>query len=493
MQRQGAVDTRTPFTVPGSTRLPKSATRAEHAFQRASEPEYDAWISHVRPAAACSHPVRLAGEVATFDTRTGALLSSVQTADLPDGEIYKPCGNRRTEVCPSCAETYRGDAYQLIRTGLVGGRGVPESVNRHPAVFLTLTAPSFGLVHTRRTGKDNRALRCRPRRIPELCPHGVDLRCDRIHDADERALGLPLCLDCYDHDHQVVWNHHASELWRRTTIALNRELRRIARSRGISPRLIRLAYGKVAEFQRRGVVHFHVIVRLDGVDPLDKDAILPPPAELGLTDLAGGIAHAHHVAGLFTEPHPANPNGWPIAWGEQVDARPLRLDGGDAITDGMVAGYLAKYATKSTETTGHLSRRLTTDTIDLHADPAGTHVERLVDACWTLGGPRGWGLLRRWAHMLGFGGHFLTKSRRYSVTFRVLRERRIIWARTQAAELADEHQLETTLVVGLLQYAGSGWRTTGDAMLANTAAAQAREYARIAREEIAHEDAATSA
>ena len=32
------------------------------------------------------------------------------------------------------------------------------------------------------------------------------------------------------------------------------------------------------------------------------------------------------------------------------------------------AGYLAKYATKSTEITGHVSARLTADTIDLYAD-----------------------------------------------------------------------------------------------------------------------------
>ena len=39
--------------------------------------------------------------------------------------------------------------------------------------------------------------------------------------------------------------------------------------------------------------------------------------------------------------------------------------------------------------------------------------------------------------------------------------------------------------MGLLSYAGSGWRTTGDALLALTAAANAREHDRIAREEIA--------
>ena len=89
----------------------------------------------------------------------------------------------------------------------------------------------------------------------------------------------------------------------------------------------------------------------------------------------------------------------------------------------QVAAYLAKYATKSTEATGHVSARLTGDTIDLYADPDGSHPERLVNAAWSLGGAKGWAGLRRWAHMLGFGGHFLTKSRRYSVTFRTMRAR----------------------------------------------------------------------
>ena len=48
----------------------------------------------------------------------------------------------------------------------------------------------------------------------------------------------------------------------------------------------------------------------------------------------------------------------------------------------MVAGYLAKYATKSTEVTGHRSVRLTADTIGDYADPDGDHTARLIDACW---------------------------------------------------------------------------------------------------------------
>ncbi len=78
--------------------------------------------------------------------------------------------------------------------------------------------------------------------------------------------------------------------------------------------------------------------------------------------------------------------------------------------------------------------------------------------------------------------HFSTRSPAYSTTLRALREARITWRREQhrSAEHTDE---ETTLVVGTLTYAGTGWRTLGDALLANTAA-KAREHREIAREEL---------
>ena len=49
-------------------------------------------------------------------------------------------------------------------------------------------------------------------------------------------------------------------------------------------------------------------------------------------------------------------------------------------------------------------------------------------------------------------------------------------------QLADQHDEDTTLVVNTLSFAGIGWHTTGDAMLANTSAAMARERRRIERE-----------
>jgi uncharacterized Zn-finger protein len=396
--------------------------------------------------------------------------------------IYKACGDRRASVCPPCSERYRADTWQLIAAGLRGGKGVPAEVAGHPAVFLTLTAPSFGLVHSRRTASTGRVLPCRPRRKPAPCPHGTDLRCTRHHDQDEGVLGLPFCLDCYDHAGQIVWNAYVGELWRRTVIGLRRELARVARTRSTT---VRLSYAKVAEFQRRGVVHLHALLRLDGVDPAERDRIVPP-AGVVLGDLVDGVHRAAATA-FTTDGHDQQPAGWRIGWGEQLDVRPLRLRGDGAVTDRAVVAYLAKYATKSTETTGHVSKRLTASTVDYYADPH-THAGRLVDACWTLGGADGWDGLRRWAHMLGFGGHFGTRSRRYSTTLRALRAARRVWRRRELVESRDHTDEETTLVVGSWTYAGSGWRTTADALLATSAAARARERRRVARDGLSIRD-----
>ena len=102
--------------------------------------------------------------------------------------------------------------------------------------------------------------------------------------------------------------------------------------------------------------------------------------------------------------------------------------------------------------------------------------------------------LRRWAHMLGFGGHFLTKARRYSVTFTALRQARITYRRHQDTgpdytplERQDDADTESATILVRLSYAGTGWRTFGDALLANTAADQARKRREAAREELAGE------
>jgi hypothetical protein len=53
----------------------------------------------------------------------------------------------------------------------------------------------------------------------------------------------------------------------------------------------------------------------------------------------------------------------------------------------------------------------------------------MIDTAWHLGDlPQYDELnLRRWAHMLGFRGHFMTKSRAYSTTFTAIRQERRTW------------------------------------------------------------------
>lgn len=172
------------------------------ALERAGK-GYDAWLNHIWPAAACVHPIRLHGQIRHVDPATGEVIRTAATATMPDEVIYKPCGNRRDRACPGCADTYRRDAFQLIRAGLTGGKGVPATVATHPAVFATFTAPSFGPVHTRivrtctctaKTTCRCKAEPCHPRRDVATCSHGRTIACWRRHapdDAPARSAAMP--------------------------------------------------------------------------------------------------------------------------------------------------------------------------------------------------------------------------------------------------------------------------------------------------------------
>jgi hypothetical protein len=584
-------------TTPRATTVRGAVSNAEpvldyttngQALTRAGQPDYFTWLDHVQAAAGCTRPIRLVGDLYTA-RRTGPdtaeIIGHRSTGTMPDTAIYKACGNRRHSLCPSCARTYQGDAYQLLRAGLVGGKGVPAGVARHPAVFATFTAPSFGAVHTRHVKvhtcarKDRCTCRpepCHARRAVGICEHDRPAVCWRRHTIDDPQLGKPLCLDCYDYTGHAVFNAFAGKLWHRTKQAIERHLehlcrlRRIpfaqvvtstGRTRIVAP--VRVSHGKVAEMQRRAAVHFHALLRLDGLDPLDPAAVVTPPAGITVDDLEAAVRTAVAHVAYTTPAHPDRPDGWSVTWGDQVDVEQLALRGDASVTDTKAAGYLAKYATKATESAGHHSTRITSDTIDYYADPEGDHIARLIHACWTLGRPIGihpplsgrpakrrpatrlrpsWtchtcgtrtrlaacrtceptcqpGLdtstaseetpltsdnpylrLRRWAHMLGYGGHFLTKARRYSVTFALLRETRTTFRRNDlrgqpeqvhsADHLDDEQRL---IVLGALSFAGTGWRTLGDALLANTSAALARARRETGREELAHAQHTTQA
>lgn len=428
------------------------------AAQRIARRNYPAWEAAAKAAGWCVTPVRLAGSVSRVHPDTGEIAWSFTTRHQPDGVLLKACQSRRATRCPACAAVYHSDARALITAGLVGGKGMPSAVGERPVVFATLTAPSFGAVHT-----------CHPDHSPchrfgpsgQRCGHRH--RCEHVHSPGDPVVGTPLCADCYDWEGTVVWNARAGELWRRTIIATRRAL---AGHAGMTVKAFEahqvLAYVKIIEYQARGVVHIHALLRLD-------------PAREGRTLDAGVLAAAlRHAVARVTAPNPAQ-RARPIRWGIQNHL--------EAIPPGeraAVAGYLAKYTTKSVDAGGILDRRLRSGELD--GLPAPDHLRRLAQTAWTLADyPRLGELnLRAWAHTLGYRGHWLTKSRTWSTTLTQLRSDRHHW---QLVAHGHNPESDPTVAVGDWDYQGNGHTTAADTWLAHQGAARRKRDRRTAWEE----------
>jgi hypothetical protein len=287
-------------------------------------------------------------------------------------------------------------------------------------------------------------------------------------------------------------------------------------------RQCRVSYGKVAEFQARGVVHFHVIVRLDGPDGPSGS----PPEELTTEVLIDAVRAAAARALVASPDSLATGGSRQVRWGEQLDVQPITVAGtdDDELTDQKVAGYVAKYATKAAESTGALDRPVAcwrckgtghdgdseracgschgrgTRHKNVHQLNVSRQAQAMISACWTLGARSEFEelRLRPWAHMLGFRGHFSTKSRRYSTTLGCLRQARQEWRnqRLVAAlrypegthvQREDRHPREgtadeeTILVLGQWQYRGRG-HSFAEAIYARTIAEDLTENRRLVRQ-----------
>jgi hypothetical protein len=489
------------MTIPAGTfsltgEGPQSRASADELLNLASSDDFVRWEQQLAGTGNCASPVRLRGRIDAIDRATGEIATIYDTTNEPGGVLRIPCGNRREDICPACSEVYKGDARQIIRSGLTGGKGIPESVVTHPCVFATLTAPGFGPVHTIRTGRGGRRLACRPRRDAHhrRCPHGRDISCLRHHRDDDPRLGTPMCPDCYDYTGHVLFNALAPELWRRFTTYLPRQLARLA---GITQRQlrreVRVRFVKVAEYQIRGIIHYHAVIRLDAVG----DSHQPPPPRYTTQLLDQAIRTTVAAVGYDT----ASVTGHDpslrriLRFGRQTDVRPIHHTGslpatGEALSPRAVANYIAKYATKTTSVPG-LPDRPVRSAADIAALACNQHYKQLITTTWELGKdpPTAALGLNRWTHTLGYRGHFLTKSRRYSVTFTALRRARIDYRRAQPHTSSgldpwgrplDER---VVLTVSTWEYAGTGHANTAERALALAAAARARERERVGREE----------
>jgi hypothetical protein len=194
----------------------------------------------------CIRPLRLIRQ--TTDMRSG---------EVGHGEFSRRCQSRLEAKCPPCSKLYRDDAFAVLRGGLMDETNKPK-----PMTMITLTAPGsevFGKVHSRNI-KDNRVIPCACKvRHREGDPvlldsrhlkNGVVLpcRCKVRHREGDPILGTPIDVSTYNYQGAADFNAHASRLFAVTMQKLSRILGR------------KLIGVRVAEFQSRGILHFHAIL-----------------------------------------------------------------------------------------------------------------------------------------------------------------------------------------------------------------------------------------
>ena len=400
--------------------------------------EWRGVLAEVEQARLCSHPVRLRG--LRLDRTTGELVET---------SLLVPCKDRRSAVCPSCSRLYQADAWQLVAAGIRGGKGVSTEVLQHPQLFVTLTAPSFGAVH--RGGRPGSQPRpCRPRRSAGHCSHGVALSCRSRHVDGDRVVGEPLCPQCFDYPAAVLWNAHVPRLWVRTSLEIYRQVARAgAMPAGAVRRTVRLSYMKVVEFQRRGLVHVHVVIRADGAEGPSE----LPPAWLTVGALSEAVSGAVARASVALAVPPGSRARLRRAgWGSEHDVRVLEAD--DPSDGTAIAAYVAKYATKTADGSAWLAHPIRS-TAQLERLELRPHIVRLVRTAWWLGAqgtPELRALrLRAHAHTLGYTGQFSSKSRLYSTTFGALRQARLFHVQGDSEEGAFDFD-------GEWRYVGRGYR-----------------------------------
>jgi hypothetical protein len=403
-------------------------------------------LREVELAGNCSHPIRLSGEMV-----------NLATGEVARSSLRISCKDRRHVVCPSCSYLYRTDAWILVSTGLVGGKGTPKEVSTHPRLFITVTAPSFGPVHTMKARGEcvGRSKDLPGRSSEHVCAHSRARACGIRHEESSPELGRPLCDQCFDYEGAVLWNAHAAKLWNNTIQSIRRSL---AEAGGLNQRNLKsvaqVHYLKVAELQRRGLVHFHIVLRADGPSDIGE----PAPAWLSIELLRRVVRQSIRKSSVVA------PNRQDYRWGQLLDVQDLGVESHDT---GAVASYLAKYVTKTTDGSTELAHRFSSrrQIESLVDDP---HVRKLAVTSWNLAIRPELELfhLRDHAHTFGFTGLPITKSRDYSTTFAALRGNRATFMAVRNA---------SDPVEGSFHYEGRGYDNPRSAELAEVFFTMRRE------------------
>ena len=226
----------------------------------------------------CERPLAIHGKV--ISAETGELFGT-ETLEMA-------CNSAFWSVCRSCSVRHGQSAWLIGKSGISGldseSFDAPVPIDQYFG-FLTLTAPSFGRVHTKG--------RC---------------SCGKHHSEHADVLHLPLNYDDYDIDGAATFNLVATRLLNRTKTKLRRRFPHA-----------NIEYFGAVEPQKRGLMHVHLLIR--SAYPLN-------PAQV--RDCVSSVK-------IFSKP---NRKGGSICWGSQTDFSPVESN--DAASERVF-----KYAMKS--------------------------------------------------------------------------------------------------------------------------------------------------
>lgn len=251
----------------------------------------------------------------------------VPALSSPGHPVFVRCHSSRTDQCPSCASLYARDWRHILFSGIAPDPYSSEEEQVEQAarlegclfLFLTLTAPAFGKVH--RVGKSKDAL--------------TPCSCGEIHGWTDRDLaGVPLDPAHYEYGRQVTWNCASSALWAATRKRLER-------------RLPGMEYAMAREWQRRGALHNHVLLRIPA-----------PSHDLPVAMLAEAVRQvAREASTTQLRVSGSRVTVDQIRWGKESACDAIAPD---ADSTARTIGYLAKtvtYTLKSLEQSSASSHR----------------------------------------------------------------------------------------------------------------------------------------
>ncbi|WP_371272982.1 replication initiator [Streptomyces sp. MUSC 14] len=139
----------------------------------------------------------------------------------------------------------------------------------------------------------------------------------------------------------------------------------------------RVSFAEVAEYQKRGAVHFHAVIRIDGPGGGDT----PPPAWVTAELLTGAITAAAAKVRVDGPTHV-------FTFGRQLDVRTIRsadFNDGQELTWRAAVAYIASTLPRAPGQ----PRELSTARLKLAAALArldiSDHTRRPVRTAWTLG------------------------------------------------------------------------------------------------------------